>query len=249
MPSKTFKRNNVKSKNKNKKSNKSLTRNSKRSSRSKKMLSNVRKMKGGGLEFKDFIKAFNDKSVMFHQFFSEKEEIIKTLQYIYDNNTLESFFDSGTTKLVFLPKQDNKVFKILITFRDELGRMIKEPMYMLSSSFCNKPMNINVYCENKNNCEIDNITINNCDLVKASIITWYEEKALQTDTIKFKNNLDLLSKFMKETKSILEVDGFRDLGPVNVGLFINEPKFRWIDIQPKPEPENIKLNKNCLYLD
>ena len=41
------------------------------------------------LEFKDFIKAFNDKSVMFHQFFSEKEEIIKTLQYIYDNNTLE----------------------------------------------------------------------------------------------------------------------------------------------------------------
>ena len=185
---------------------------------------------------------------MFHQ---EKEEIIKILQSIYDNNTLESFFASGTTKLVFLPEQDNKVFKILITFSSELGRMIKEPMYMLSSSFCNKPMNINVYCNNNNNCEIDNITINNCGLVKTSIITWYEEKALQTDTTIFNKNLDSLnldslSEFMKTTKPILDAAGFGDLGQVNVGLFRNEPKFRWIDIQPKSE--DTKLNNNCLYL-
>ena len=47
MPSKTFKRKNVKSKNKNKKSKKSIKRNSKRNSRSNKIMSSIRKMRGG----------------------------------------------------------------------------------------------------------------------------------------------------------------------------------------------------------
>ncbi len=50
MPSKTFKRKNVKSKNKNNNKNKkSIKRNSKRNSHIKKIRSSVRKMKGGGI--------------------------------------------------------------------------------------------------------------------------------------------------------------------------------------------------------
>ena len=63
MPSKTFKRKNIKSKNKNNNKNKkSLKRNSKRNSHSKKIRTNVRKMRGGGKLKEDVLSYFNIKN-------------------------------------------------------------------------------------------------------------------------------------------------------------------------------------------
>jgi len=204
-----------------------------------KIRKHIKKMKGGNnINRLNFINIFKNGSF----FFNPKIEII--LQLIYDNNQhlIENYLSSGTTKQVF-SASNNKVFKVVIFPHDELGRAILEPLYMLSSQYCNTPFDITVYC-NTSNCKIDNVTIINCvDLVDSGIITWYEERAVKTDILTFVGEEKSAAiEFVKKTIPELEKDLFTDLGFVNVGLFADEPKYRWIDVQPSIE----KLRYTCL---
>lgn len=141
---------------------------------------------------------------------------------------------------------NNRVFKIQIFPREKLGLFIKEPLYMLSSKYCNTPSYITVYCKNENNCNIDNILINNySELNEFAVITWYEEMAIETNITRFAPRYKKPAQdFMRESKLILSADNFIDLSDQNVGLFSSEPLFRWIDIMPNRQNQKID---NCLY--
>lgn len=201
----------------------------------------------GNIGLKSFIQLFWHKMNSVNM---ETQTIIKQiLTKIYHENRIKSFLKGGGTKNVFLVKDNTKVvFKVIILKRELLGMFIKEPLYMLTSKYCNTPSDINVYCNNKSRCSISGIKIiNNSELDNYCIITWYEENAIATGSLTSLINdkqMDEYNKFKAETIPILTRDRFRDLGIQNIGFFKNEPYFRWIDLLPEYEPID-----NCLYLN
>lgn len=196
----------------------------------------------------DFVKIFSKKTtsgfgVNVNQIEREKLKLI--LKDIYKNNIIRSFLGRGAHKLVFL-STDDKIFKVQIASRKELGMLIKAPLYMLKHDTCNSPLDITVYCNNEKNCEIKDIKIINCtNLDRYCIITWYEELAYKIGESSYneKETIEAI-KFARKTIPQLTKDKFWDLGYDNFGLFKQPPYYRWTDLQPTYD---MPKNDNCLY--
>ena len=169
------------------------------------------------------------------------------LTSILEDNQIDTFLSSGTTKLVFLIKDNpNLIFKIIILNYSMIQRFICEPIFMLTSPYCNSPININLYINiDKILFNCDNININNTTSIgDYIIITWFEEKALISELSNMKDQMFIDgTQFKIDTTAELTSHHITDLGDVNIGFFESEPHFRWFDAQP-----DISSHVDCLKI-
>ncbi len=179
----------------------------------------------------------NNGGYLFNQSYWNKEERDKFNSLLYNilvhsEPKITEYLNQGTTKIVFNTSDKTKVFKLIIISVSLADRMILEPLYMLDNlDICNRVYDINIYGNIKND-KINAYKVNN--LGDYCLITWYEDKAIKTGISNFDlDEKEEAIKFMESTTERLDTDGFQDLGDVNIGLFDKEPRYRWIDIQPK----------------
>ncbi len=181
----------------------------------------------------------NSPGYLFNSSYDNKEDRnnFDTLLYnVLENSEpkITEYLNQGTTKIVFNTSDETKVFKLIIISVSIANRMILEPLYMLNNlDICNRVYNINIYGNvDIENDKIDVHRMNN--LGDYCLITWYEDKAIKTGISNFNPiEKEEAIKFMESTTNRLDSDGFTDLGQINIGLFDKDPRYRWIDVQPK----------------
>lgn len=156
------------------------------------------------------------------------DDLKELLIYIFDKNNITKLLDLGTTKFVFENSIDpSMIFKMSIINKMDIQIEMREPIYMLSSPFCNKPIDINIYGKVRKTCDSTDYTVNMIDMDNICIICWFEKRAEETNP----KITEVLKKFIKDTEPIIKNDGFTDLGKQNIGKF-NENIYKWIDVQP-----------------
>ena len=183
------------------------------------------------------IKHLTDGSVMYYLVIdrNDRPAVDQTLQEIFLDDNIAEYIARGNSKIVYQYGQ-KEVFKIILTTKDRLSWMLREPLFMSTSPYTNRAHDITVYADGwVARCPV---TVHDAPLGGAAIITWREERALYTDSDKFPPELMSAGvTYIEKTKPILESMGFTDLGNVNIGYFATKPHIRWIDVQPDPDDE------------
>lgn len=113
-----------------------------------------------------------------------KPQLMILLQKILKYNNISSFQGNGLAKIVFnINDKPSKVFKLTITNITQAERFLHEPLFMSTNEYCNTPSNINIYGQDITKipeCSFD-ITINEEQIGNTVVISWIEDKALNTD--------------------------------------------------------------------
>ena len=163
----------------------------------------------------------------------DRPAVTETLQEIFLDSNIKNYIARGNLKTVY-QYGETEVFKIILTTKDRLSWMLREPVFMLTSRYTNKPRDITIYVNRwSTGCPV---TIRDAKLGDAAIITWREEKALYTDLDNFPPKFaEAGAVFIQDTEPVLQAAGFTDLGNVNIGYFNTIPHIRWIDVQPETE--------------
>ena len=158
---------------------------------------------------------------------------------LVENNNITSYFNAGVTKIVYKTKDKNKLFKMVIV-KENINNALKEPLYMLvNKDICNEPITITVYISTvskKNIIYNNNLNIINVENIgNYCLITWFEEKAIETGKmiLETKEILTDANAFQNKTRNKIKKDGFCDLSLNNMGVFKSSPIYRWIDVRPK----------------